>query len=107
MFLLVSVHCSLDMDIIKPQVGNSDWHGLSGSVDLKDYHAPRWQPRYQSSAQPSIVTGAIDMNTDPGCDMTIGRNLVQTLPWFQVVVRPPRCVWPKQQFDPQIPTCLN
>lgn len=49
------------------------------------------------------------MNTDPGCarTMTIGHNSLQTLPRFQVVVRPPRCVWSKQQFSPQIPTCLN
>lgn len=38
-----------------------------GHMALKHQHGLKCQPRLQTSAWPSVATGATDINTEPGC----------------------------------------
>lgn len=46
--------------------GPSDQYVPSEGMALKYQHSLRWQPRCWASSWPSIITGAMDIGTDPG-----------------------------------------
>lgn len=58
--------------------GHSDQPGSSGSIALRQQHGFRRQPKPWTSTWFSVITRAMDINTDPGCsgilapDMTFG-----------------------------------
>lgn len=87
-----------------------DEYGPSGnmSVPVGYQHGPTWQPRVKISVQPSVVTGATDNNTDPGCSW--GIDPVRALGCSSGLVtmrwqgRSLWSIWPLLQLDPQIPT---
>lgn len=61
---------SLGSDVILALIGiagHQDWHILSDDMVPKHQHVPRWQSRPQTSAQPLIITGPMDIDTDLGC----------------------------------------
>lgn len=45
---------------------HSDNYSQSGNMTFKCQHFHIWQDITQLSSQPSIYTGAMDFNTDPG-----------------------------------------
>ena len=45
----------------------TDQYDPSSRTVLGHQHGLRWRTRRQSSSQPSLVTGALDINSDPGC----------------------------------------
>lgn len=60
-------------------VGTADhpgWHRPSGSVVLKHQHVPRWQPRPWAFTWPSMITGTVGINTDPGCHKATDTGMV-------------------------------
>ncbi|KAL6038663.1 hypothetical protein STEG23_001648 [Scotinomys teguina] len=62
----MTVGCSLGLDIT---IGHSDWHGPSSSMALRYQHGLMYRPRPRISAQPLMITGEMDINTDPSCSM--------------------------------------
>lgn len=59
----VALHHSLGLDVTMVQGGST---GPNGSMALEDQYGLACLTRSQSSAQPLVVTEAIDINTDPG-----------------------------------------
>lgn len=54
-------------------VSHPNLYGPGSSMTLKHQHGLRCQLRPGTSAQPSVVTGATDINADanPGCNRTL------------------------------------
>lgn len=102
---------SLDVTMAQGSSANlSDPQRPSSSVVPGLQHGPRWWSRPWAVTWPSTVTGAVDLNTDPGC----GRPCKQTWPlatvqaWMLILprcqLRPSQSVWFWQQCDPWAPT---
>ncbi|KAL6089692.1 hypothetical protein STEG23_026103 [Scotinomys teguina] len=63
-----------DMTTTSSSLGLGVTMALSGSTDLSDGHGSSSNvvpDRRQSHSQSSVVTGATDINTDPGCSRTL------------------------------------
>lgn len=60
---------SLGLDVIVALVGiarSPRSYGPSGNLPPKHQHVPRWQTRPWAYAQPLVVKGAMDIDTDSG-----------------------------------------
>ena len=72
-----------------------DQCGPGGNMTLRHQHGLRWLTRLWAPAWPSVVTGVMDIGTDPDCDraMNLTRPLAaaqaQTSPWPQMARRRP------------------
>ena len=55
--------------------GHPDQYGPSGSMTLGHQHGLKWLSRPWASAQSSVVTGAMDINSDPDWFRVMDRDM--------------------------------
>lgn len=72
------------MDLGGNTGGLFEWHGPCWGTSLGPGHGHRWWPSLQASARPSVVGGAMDINTDcQSCARATDPDMTQaqTSPW--------------------------